>query len=95
MEHSFLEMLQDLGGGAAVDEYQARLKEVVNSVKTLHEDGKLTITLKVHLQDDGTVVITDDIKLAKPRRVNSSVYLVEPGGALKVQQLELPVAEVG
>lgn len=84
----FLETLQEMGGA---DEYEARLREVVRAVKDNDKSGKLVITLNVSLGDDGVILISDDIKTAKPRAQNSSAFILGPGRELHAQQLTMPL----
>ena len=88
---TFLETLQELGGA---EEYETRLREVVRAVKDNDKSGKLVITLNVSLGDDGVILIADDIKTAKPRAQNSSVFILGQGGELVAQQLSMPLDEV-
>jgi hypothetical protein len=61
--------LRDMRAGLVIEELEASLQELVQAVMTTNKGGKLTLTLEVKPMNKGTeaVVVTDLIKLAKPK----------------------------
>ena len=95
MSGHFVETLESLEDGAAVEEYGVLLAELIQAVQKEEGPGTLTITLKATLDEDGSILLSDKVKTAKPRKVKASRYMVGPGGVLRAQQLSFPVEGVG
>lgn len=81
----FPEVLAQLRKGAAVDEFTARLAELVQAVQYTEKAGTLTLKLKVSpsKSDDAVVEIVDDLTVTIPRPPKkSSLFFADSAGSL-------------
>lgn len=95
----FMDLLREQRSGLAHEELTEGLQELVEAVVSERKAGKLVLTMTVKPNGDGTVMVTDDVKVTAPKPTRgSSLFFVTPENNLQRQdpkQQSLPLREIG
>jgi len=77
LNNAFLEVLQELGGGATQADLHKAMIDLVGSVRSVGKGGKLTLTINVSMAkgQTETLLISEDVKIVEPKPDRATTVL--------------------
>lgn len=98
MARPFADVVRELGSGRTYEDLTHGLAEVVEAVMATRKGGELTLKMSIKPNGEGSVRITDDVKIKvpQPTRGDTLFFATAEGSLIRndPRQDSLPLREV-